>query len=40
MTELKIKDFNRKKQMDMYLEKIKEKEIEIKDSEEYKNNYI
>lgn len=24
----------------MYLEKIKEKEIEIKDSEEYKNNYI
>lgn len=31
-----LKDKNREKQMKMYLEKLKEKETEIKDAEEYK----
>ncbi|EGR28817.1 hypothetical protein IMG5_168530 [Ichthyophthirius multifiliis] len=38
--ELKIKETTRKKQTEMYLEKLKEKEIELKDSDEYKKNYI
>ncbi|KAL4463912.1 hypothetical protein ABPG74_005849 [Tetrahymena malaccensis] len=38
--DLMLKDINREKQMKMYLEKLKEKEIEIKDAEEYKQNYM
>lgn len=35
-----LKDTNREKQMKMYLERLKEKEIEIKDAAEYKKNYL
>lgn len=38
--ELMLKDTNRNKQMKMYLERLKEKEIEIKDAEEYRQNYM
>ena len=38
--ELMLKDINREKQMKMYLERLKEKEIEIKDADEYKRNYM
>lgn len=37
---LMLKDANREKQMKGYLERLKEKELEIKDAEEYKRNYM